>query len=143
MTTTSIPVFAVERAGDFNYMYGSSFAERRMGITHTSAPRPERFTWGRVVKTHVVGDDYAIVEHEPRRVATGEVEGFPLPPLFSVFVRGARGHAWDTGHGYQSLDEALIAAIAWKHEQSRDGLNAAANSRAVKYICKMLGIGGW
>lgn len=141
-TASSVPEFAVERGEGFNYMLGTGDPWRG-GITATSAPRPERFTWGRVLKTHVVGEDYAIVEYAPRKPGNRTVDEFDPSPQFSVFVTGARGSASDTGHSYHSLDEALIAAIAWKHEQARDGINAAANSRAVKYVCKMLGIEGW
>jgi len=138
---TTITSTVPERGEGFNYMYGSG--DGRGGITPSSAPRPERFTWGPVLKTHRVGEDYAIVEYIPNRASNVKIEDYDPSPQFSVFVRGARGDSWDTGHSYRSLDEALIAAIAWKHEQANDGLNAAANSRAVKYVCKLLGIGGW
>lgn len=104
-------------------------------ITTSSTPRPKPFTWGQVTRVHVVGDDYAIVEFLPNRVGLGRHD---RRTQFSVFVRGARGTGWDTGHSYYSLDKALIAAIAWRAEQRHHGQGAAANSKAVRYIARLL-----
>ena len=114
----------------------------RSRIAATSAPHPERFTWGQVVKVHTVGDDYAIVEYIPRQAANVSDEGYDPSPQFSVYVRGAHGRSWDTSHSYTSLDRALIACIAWKAEQANGGWSAAANSKAVQYVTRMLGIEG-
>lgn len=107
-------------------------------ITSTSAPRPERFTWGKVIRVHVVGEDYAIVEYVPRRPSNVSVEDYDSSPQFGVFVRGARRYGWDTGRSWRSLDEALIAAIAWRVELAVRGVNVAANSRVVGHIVRML-----
>lgn len=137
----TVPEFAVEQHEDFNYQYGSLHG--RGGITTTSAPRPERFAWGRVLRVHVIGDDYAIVEHTRFQASNVSDEDYDPSPKFAVYVRGAgtNGKTWDTGHSYPSLDKALIACIAWKAEQTNGGWSAAANSQAVAYVTRMLGIG--
>lgn len=110
-------------------------------ITSSSTPRPQPFTWGMVVRVHIVGDDYAIVEYEPRQASNVSDEDFDPSPSFSVFVRGARGASWDTHHSCDSLDLALIFAVSWKYEQRNRGLGAAANSRASWYISRLLEMG--
>lgn len=121
-------------ADDFDYSTNGG------RITVTSAPRPQNFTWGEVVTTHVIGDDYQIVEYIPAQAGNESDEDYDPSPQFSVFVRGARGTSWDTGHSYSTLDTAVIAAIAWRAEMRTSGANGAANSQAVHYISEMLGL---
>lgn len=106
-------------------------------ITRSSAPRPEPFTWGKVLKVHVVGDDYAIAKYTPYQA---RYEDFDPSPSFHLFVRGAADglRSWDTNHSYRSLDAALIAAIAWRSEERRHGRGAAANSQAARYVSRLL-----
>lgn len=127
----------------YDYSVGADPRTGRGGITRSSAPRPERFTWGSVQRVHTIGDDYAIVEYIPTRasnVKAVKAADYDPSPQFSVFVRGAHGTSWDTSHSYGSLDKALIACVAWRAEQRQGGFSAAANSRAVRYIAQMLGL---
>lgn len=124
----------------YDYSVGADLSTGRGGITRASAPRPERFTWGEVLRVHAIGDDYAIVEFTPNLANNVKAADRDPSPQFSAFVRGARGDGWDTGHSYRSLDQALIACIAWRAEQRHNGIGAAANSQAVHYICRMLGL---
>lgn len=101
---------------------------------------PMRFTWGRVVAIHRVGG-YVIVES--LRYKEGPYDPFALKdrPVdddnsgFHIFVDG-----YDCGRSYGSLDKALLACIAWRHDFKRGGFNRAANSRAATYMARMVGL---
>lgn len=140
MPNAELQSWMVSRGEHYDYQLGRDPLDPLggRGITATSAPRPEPFTWGKVLRVHVVGEDYAIVEYAPRRAANVSPDDFDQSPLFHLFVRGSHLHSWDTSHGYRSLDTALIAAVAWRAVQVRHGLNAAANSQAVRYISRLL-----
>lgn len=63
---------------------------------------PKRFTWGEVVTIHDIGR-YSLVEFNSSDHRANEGAH-----RYSVYVDGEA-----IGHGYGSLDQALIAAIAW------------------------------
>jgi hypothetical protein len=76
------------------------------------------FTWGSVVQIHEIGE-YSIVESTQRDDNTAS---------FHPYVNGK-----DFNRSFETLDIALLAAIAHKYEGD-------LNSQAVWYMCKMLGI---
>lgn len=138
MPNAELQSWMVSRGEHYDYQLGRDPLDPLggRGITATSAPRPEPFTWGKVLRVHVVGEDYAIVEYVPHRPINPP---HPVPGVeFGLFVRAASRRGWDTNHSFESLDTALIAAIAWKAESRRGGRNAAANSQAVRYISRLL-----
>jgi len=79
----------------------------------------ENFTWGRVVRLHVVGE-YEIVEY-----IAEHVEETKDRTQFHVYVDGR-----DTNTSAASLDEALAIAISYKYE--------GPNGRAARYFMRML-----
>lgn len=86
-----------------------------------TAPDGSRFPWGVITQVHKVGS-YQIVEYREDEV--WDSHGMML---FHPYIDGR-----DTCHDYHSLDAALIGVIAYR----ADG----PNTRADRYICKMLGI---
>lgn len=82
------------------------------------------FVWGEVIDIIVAGE-YQIVEYHPRDVGTQEID--PTKKRYSCYIDYA-----STGHGYCTLDEALVGVVAYKHE--------GPNGRADDYFCKMVGI---
>jgi hypothetical protein len=101
------------------------------------------WAWGPILQVHEVGD-YAIVEYEPNRPGNAKPDWEPHVN-FHPFLQLERGEGdWhDTGHSYHTLDRALVAAIAWKHEDREDDAHqfrsTAANSQAVHYFMRMIG----
>jgi hypothetical protein len=87
------------------------------------------FTWGRVVARHYVGE-YEIVEFVPNKAVNISQEEYDRrlaehPTSFHPFINGK-----DTNHGYNSLDHALVGAIALK----RDGLNTRADTYFMRAV---------
>ena len=89
--------------------------------THLTDTERERFTWGRVVAIHDIGE-YRIIEFLNRKV-DGCTVTKELTDEHLFFVEGS-------SQSCHSLDGALAAAIACKHE----GLN----SQAARYFMKMI-----
>ena len=80
------------------------------------------FPWGKVIKTHAIGD-YKIIEYAER--------GASNHPTHAGKPTGR--HLFHCDHySYESLDHALIGIIARKH----DGVN----TRADVYFLRMIGI---
>lgn len=73
------------------------------------------YSFGEVVKTHIIGDTYQIIE-------AIDNDG---NQKFSSYVNFER-----TGFSYNSLEKAITGAIAYKYE--------GANSQANKYFWKMI-----
>ena len=93
------------------------------------------YVWGQVVNVHRVGE-YAIIEY----VITSEThpdygKHFFHPAIWSdKFAKYNDGNfSWVDMHtSYSSLDEALLGAIAYKHD--------GENSQAGFFFAKMIGI---
>lgn len=79
----------------------------------------QTFNWGEIVKIHSI-NDIDVIEYLPDPENRHRKQ-------FHVFVDGE-----DTSSSYDTLDEAVIAAIAWKY----DGLN----SQAAFYFCRMINL---
>jgi hypothetical protein len=73
------------------------------------------FVWGDVIALHDIGP-YDIVEYAARE--TNSV-GFKASTVvrFHPYIQG-----WDTSHSYSTLDDALLACVALRH----DGINTQA-----------------
>jgi hypothetical protein len=67
---------------------------------------PHRFTWGRIIKIHDIGDSYAIVEYEPDGFRLYDT-GVSPARLFSVYLNG-KSLSYDS----KTFNGALIVAIA-------------------------------
>lgn len=80
-----------------------------------SLPDGESFSWGHVHAVHRIGE-YTIVEYKHRH--SGEI-------AFHVYVGNK-----DTSTSFESLDAALVGAIAYKAE--------GPNSQAAWYFMKMI-----
>lgn len=89
-----------------------------------------KYVWGPVITVHTIGI-YDIVEHHPSIIEDGRGTGKydHKKSQFHPYIDGN-----DTCHGYDTLEEAIVGAIAQKF----DGLN----SQAAYYFSKMIGIGG-
>lgn len=101
------------------------------------------WVWGPITKVHTVGP-YAIVEFQHNKPSNAEPGWRPSPSFHPIIHLDRRGVDWyDTGISYDSLDRALVAAIAWKYEDREDDdhqhSSVAANSQAVKYFMRMIG----
>ena len=73
------------------------------------------YSFGEVVKTHIIGDTYQIIEAIDEE---GNIK-------FSTYINFER-----TGFSYNSLEKAITGAIAYKYD--------GANSQANKYFWKMI-----
>jgi hypothetical protein len=101
---------------------------------------PQRFTWGVPLGVHHVGD-YTIVQYEryspgvydPEMLKDRAVNG---EMSFKPFVGGE-----DIGKSFESLDMALLGAIAWRTDFAEGGFVCAANSQTATYAARVLGIG--
>jgi hypothetical protein len=82
--------------------------------------RIAHFPWGKIVHVHTIGD-YTIVEYSDKLN--------PSRILFHPFVSTD-----DLNRSVQSLDAALIVAIAFKAE------GGDRNSQAAHYFAKMIGL---
>lgn len=107
------------------------------GDEANSDPNGEHFVWGRVVKIHYIGDNYAIVEHIRNRPGNAE-PGWAPHTSYSCYVSHGDGYR-DLARSSDSFDYALLTCVAWRHESDHHGLGDAANSQAVKYFFRMVG----
>lgn len=81
----------------------------------------ENFVWGTVIKVHEIGD-MSVVEYreaEYRKHETGKLQ-----------FQGCLNDA-DTGHSYDTLDQAIVGTLAIKYE--------GFNSQAAIYFWRMVG----
>lgn len=78
---------------------------------------PRAFTWGPISTIYEVGP-YTIAKYTNKKGET----------LYHAWVEGK-----DTHHSYESLDAALVGAIAYRHE--------GPNSQAAGYFMRMMGQG--
>ncbi len=90
----------------------------------------QKFTWGKVIKIHEIGE-YAIVEFietpdEPDKVD----ENYKPVISFFAYVPATMTTGENDHTGYDSMDAALAACIAFKYE--------GYGHRADRYFMKML-----
>lgn len=93
----------------------------------TELKEGKAFTWGLAIKIHEVGE-YAIIEYHPWRI-----EGCSLlegnanydEVAYCCYVDGS-----STARSFESLDSALAACIAYRHD--------GPNSQAAHYFIKGL-----
>lgn len=84
------------------------------------------FPWGPVKEVHIIGD-YQIVEFHPRVFKNGHgTSEYSESTSFSAYI------GWHSiSRSYDTLDEALVGLIAYKHDGN--------NSSAAEYFMRMIG----
>ena len=94
-------------------------------ISKTEKEIRRYFTWGKVIEVHEIGE-YSIVEYnDEKRGVIGEEKEHENVIKFHPYINGI-----DTNHSYDSLDAAIVGAIANKLDGS--------NSQAGGYFMKMV-----
>lgn len=102
------------------------------------APDGQPFVWGFILATHVVGP-YAIVESVRNKPANAKPD-WRAEIAFHYYVsKDLSGEFRDTNHSAESLDRALVAAVAYRNEWVHRGRNCAANSRVAGYFMRSIG----
>jgi hypothetical protein len=85
----------------------------------------DEFTWGKVVKTHQIGE-YTIIEFHPKQYRRGVFKGeYAWHTEYHPYI-GKN----DTNRSFESLDMALIGAIFYKRE--------GPNAQGPDYVRRML-----
>jgi hypothetical protein len=95
-------------------------------INFDNMPDGRPFVWGPIVDIHQISV-YTIVEFK-RNIDNDETKHF-----FHVYVG-----EYDANRDYETLDHALVAAVAYKHELAAGGQSHAANSQASHFFMKMI-----
>jgi hypothetical protein len=146
MPTTTTPTIPELRR---TWNYGRDGDESETALLTLSGmgqcgPDGKPCVWGTVIARHEVSD-FVILETQrdesymgPRADGSyGRIEPEEISDqrTFHVYVNGK-----NLGRSTSDLDSALLVAIAWKHEEAAHGANAAANSHAVAYIKRMIGM---
>ena len=87
----------------------------------------DKFVWGPIEKVHNIGE-YLIIEYHPEifRKCCGTGKHHKHTE-FHPYIKGV-----DTSRAYDTLDKALVGAIATKHE--------GCNSHAADYFTLMIGM---
>ncbi len=112
----------------------SSSASADLSLQAQADEAISAFAWGEITEVHRAGP-YLVVEYLPNR-ALNAPDGWEPSPTFSPYVE-ADGSLLDMHHSYGSLDEALVAAIAYRNESLWDSRNGL-NSQAAKYFMRMI-----
>jgi hypothetical protein len=89
--------------------------------------RGHLFTWGSVIKIHTIGE-YSFIEYHPWKCEKGDVlvgTIYESATYFHIYISGR-----DTCNDATSLDDAMVMAIAFKHD--------GPNSQAAGFFMKMI-----
>jgi hypothetical protein len=103
-------------------------------------PDLHSFVWGPITEIHRIGE-HAIVEYTTREafLAAEAKMGGGGQQAFSIYTT-VNGEMRSTSHSEGSLDEAVLHAIVYATEAHAYGVNVAANSQALRYVRRMIGM---